>query len=141
MKSGVAKTSDYVEEDARIAEQDIIAATVPDPPAPSAPRRPKRPLAIEDGSNEWEMPAVPQVAPKGIEPLLLSKKGQQLCADFQKGSCIGTYGMSRCLRDGASLHICAVCSDNRHGAHYPQERAGPKKKQAGQETKTKRRRR
>ena len=136
----MAKTEDYVEEDARIAEQDTIAATEPAPPTPVAPRRQKRQLAIED-SNEWDMPAAPQIVPKGIKPLLISKKGQQRCAYVQKGCCIGTDGMSRCLRDGVSLHICALCSDKRHGAHYPQECTGQKRKQAGQGTKTKRRRR
>ena len=116
IKADAAKVEDYIDDDAKIAM----------PPAPPTPaildqaplthRRGKRTLAIEDKSNEWEMPAV---GPAPISPVLMNKKGQLICPDFQKGLCAGTDGMSRCLKDGKSLHICAVCFDNRHGAHHP----------------------
>ena len=62
-----------------------------------------------------------------------------ICPDFQKGLCVGTDGMSICLKYGKSSHICAVCFDNRHGAHHPAGAcAGPAQ---GGGTKVQRRRR
>ena len=115
IKADVAKVEDYIEDDARIAK--LPATTLPAimDQAPPPPKRPRR-LAIEDASNEWDMNAP---VPPPIAPVLMNKKGQLICSDFQKGLCTGTDGMSRCLKDGKSLHICAVCFDNRHGAHHP----------------------
>ena len=120
VRTGVNTTDDYLEDDACVAQ--VISSTPP-APAPAAssqppPRKPaRRPLAIEDGSNEW-IDLNNKVAPPA-PAALYTRKGQKICPDFQKGLCIGTDGMSRCLRDGVSLHVCAICFDNRHGAYHP----------------------
>ena len=135
IKADAAKVEDYIEDDAKIAQP-------PPPPAildaaPVTRRGPKRALAIEDRSNEWEMPPV---GPAPVAPVLMNKKGQLICPDFQKGLCAGTDGMSRCLKDGKSLHICAICFDNRHGAHHPAGACGGAAPGGGSKVQRRRRR-
>ena len=43
-------------------------------------------------------------------------KGTSVCGGDQDGSCCTTV-KGRCSRDGTSAHQCAICLDNRHGAH------------------------
>ena len=45
-----------------------------------------------------------------------NSKGAELCHGYQDGSCCTTT-KGRCSRDGVSVHQCAICLDNRHGAH------------------------
>ena len=117
IKADVAKVEDYVEDDARVAMPPTPQLPAILDHAPPNPRRGQmRALAIEDKSNEWDL-GLPDPPP--VAPVLMNKKGQMIRGDFQKGLCVGTDGTPRCLKGGKSLHICAICYDNRHGAHHP----------------------
>ena len=68
-------------------------------------------LAITDG------PAVgaPPPPPAAFE---VSRRGTRICEGYQTGACtITTRG--KCAADGISLHICSICRQTGHGAHYP----------------------
>ena len=45
-----------------------------------------------------------------------NRRGQTLCADFQRGECASTRGSSLCPKAPSSVHHCAKCLGESHGS-------------------------
>ena len=122
---GAGATSRYVDQDhpVRGAASSTATTTPPQLPPPGGRTRRKRKAQAQqvDGSDNEVDLNVPPV-PASLSPLLHKNHvGVGLCKGWQTGKCRKCDSMSRCIKDGTSVHQCARCLDNRHGAHWPQE--------------------
>ena len=126
VSSGAAHVSTYVEGDAPVRQDPLPYHPAASPVLPDAGRPLKR--AAEPAPPAPAPPA--QYEPVASPMLHVNRSGAPLCKGFQVGACSKTDGMSRCSRDGVSVHQCARCLDNRHGCHFPRECTGVVRKEA-----------
>ena len=146
VKTKVRELGEYIEGDQPVQASTSSTSTTSPAVAPPPPdrhpedRRPRprrQNVQAQADNNEWGMgPATPV----GMALHDVNKRGQHICKGYQRGQCTATDPMSRCLQDGVSLHICARCFDNRHGAFFPNPCARPLASIEAERRGTKRRR-
>ena len=99
------------------------------------------PPAAVRPQQDVRQPVHPPPAPASGQHRTHNNRDTELCRGYQTGACTERVG-NRCARNKQLAHQCAICLDNRHGAHEcPKQQGGgqqaPVRKNRGSKRKAK----